>query len=425
MLMDVLLALGLLVSSASQMRPAGEICLALWLFPILAQEVGRLGPPLTPVLSRLLTFWIIFVLAMCFGTMTGFALGDVHDPVWFLHDTMAYVLVAAVSCLSVVEPGAWSRMHRVAWLVTTVGAVWLALQVAHGWRLIGIGDIDPWEWDRLRGLCESSNQLALVCLVIGFLSLHLLETASRFQQKFAALICLSVAIFVGRLTKSDAFLLALLAAGPILVALKLRTWMLERTLTLASALAWILVLVLPAILAYVIPLGTSIAAQAEHVAGEMTRGTSRHTEEAARLRLELWKEAIRRGTESAMLGLGPGPHIEIPNSILAGRRHSNDPKNVDHPKLTYAPNFEAHNTALDLFTQGGLLAVCSFLWLLVRTFLMTCRSRLDALTTLLCGFAIFSIFHLIVRHPIAWFAITFCLVMATHGRSASMTPVRS
>src|SRR5882672_2457916 len=90
--MDVLLALSLLASSASQLRVGGttvgpgETGLAIWLFLMLCRQVVGLGPPLTQPLLRLLTFWIIFTLAMCIGMMTGFATGDVHDPIWFRHD---------------------------------------------------------------------------------------------------------------------------------------------------------------------------------------------------------------------------------------------------------------------------------------------------------------------------------------------------
>lgn len=424
---DLLLALGLLLSTASQLRPAGvkigpgEACLLTWLVLSLAREVSRLGSPLTPVLSRLLTFWIIFALAMSIGTMTGFAIGDFHDPIWFQHDVMAYALVAALSCFAAVEPGAWSRLRRVAWLLATLGAASFALQVACGWELIDIGDVDPWSWDRFRGFSANANQLALVSAVIGLLSLHLAETANRLGEKIAALICTGVAIVVGRLTKSDTFLLVLVAAGPIFVVLKLRTWLQspERRLTLRSASAWIFVLALPVALAGVVPLGGSISMQAEDLAKEMAKGTNRDTEENARLRFHNWNEAVRRGIESGMLGLGPGPHLEIPPSILAGRRSTkNDPKNMEHPQWSLAPNFEAHNTLLDLFTQGGLLVVASFVWLMGATLLMTSRARLDALTTLLCGLALFSLFHLIVRHPIVWFAIVFCMVAATENLRA-------
>jgi O-Antigen ligase len=428
MIRDALLSIGLLVSTASQLRPAGgkigpgEACLAIWLLLTGASVAARLGPPLTPVLSRLLLFWIVFALAMCLGTMTGFTIGDFHDPKWFVHDTIAYVLVAAVSCLSVVGPGAWSRLHRVARLLAVFGAAWLALQVAVGWDAVRLEGVEPWTWDRLSGLYENSNQLALVCVVLCLLSLHLAETANNLAETIAALMCLSTAIVVGRLTKSDAFALVLVATTAIFVALKLRTWMLSRKdgLTIRTAAAWLIVLALPVIFVSVIPLGAMVAGRAEDVMQEMTRGSPRETEEHAQLRLNNWGLAIQRGVESGMLGLGPGPHLEIPPSIQAGRRNPmSNPNNREHPQLGLAPNFEAHNTILDLFTQGGLLAVLGILWLFCTALTATMRARLDALAALLCGTAIFSLFHLIVRAPIVWFAIAFCLVAATEAATSS------
>jgi hypothetical protein len=63
MISDVLPAVGLLLSTASQLRPAGasigpgEICLVIWVALMLAREVNRLGPPLTPARSILLVCW--------------------------------------------------------------------------------------------------------------------------------------------------------------------------------------------------------------------------------------------------------------------------------------------------------------------------------------------------------------------------------
>jgi hypothetical protein len=424
-LLDLLLALSLLASAVNLLRfgggpiGPGEIGLALWLLLTLTREIARLGPPLTPALSRLLTFWIVFALAMCVGTMTEYAIGDVHDPVWFFHDVIAYFIVAGVSCLTVVEPGAGSRLHRVAWLLTTLGALWLLFQVALGWDVVRVGKLDPWEGNlRLRGFYDDSNTLGLVCAVIAPLSLHLAETAFRPREKIAALMCMIVAIVVGRLTLSDSFMLVLIAASPIFVALTIRSWLLslERKLTLRSASAWIVVLALPLILVSVVPLGVTIAAQARRLAIGMTRegetGESGQAEKTADLRFQLWKEAILRGTESGMLGLGPGPHLRIPPSIWEGRLETeNASDNVgNHPQLKIAPNFEAHNTYLDLFLQGGLVAVSDLVWLVATTLLMTYRANLNALTTLLCGLAIFSAFHLVVRYPLVWFAIAFCLV---------------
>ena len=429
--LDVLLTLGLLLSTASQLRPdgapvgPGEICLAVWVLLMLCREVVRLGPALTPPLSRLLIFWLVFAVAQCVGTMAAFAIGDRHDSSLFMHDVLAYPLLAAVSCLSV----AGSRLHRVAWLLATLGAAWLALQVALGWGLVDLGDFDTWEWERFRGLSDNANQLALFCAVLSLLSLYLAEVARGLGERIAAVTCMVVAIVVGRLTKSDAFLLVLIAAGPIFAALKLGRWLMsrERQMTLRSASAWMFVLALPLVAAYVVPLGASAATELEDFIKGMTKGGGGHdTEETARLRVEVWNRATRRGIESGMLGLGPGPHLEIPPSIVAGRRDStNDPKHVEHPEFGFVPNFEAHNTFLDLFIQGGLIAVLSLGWLVATALVVTHRAELDALTTLLCGLAVFSIFHLIVRHPIFWFAISLCLVAVADPRRAPTIRARS
>jgi hypothetical protein len=264
--------------------------------------------------------------------------------------------------------------------------------------------------------------LALTCVVLGLLSLYLAETTRTLGGKITALICLSAAIIVGRMTKSDSFTLALIAAAIVFVILKLRTWILspQSRLTLRSASAWLVVLALPAIFASVVPLGTIVAEQADDAMEELTRGTRRETEESANLRLHNWGQAIHRGVESGALGLGPGPHLEIPPSIAAGRRSSkNNPKNVDHPQMTLAPNFEVHNTILDLFTQGGLLAVMSVVFLVGAAASATMSVRADALTALLCGVVVFSMFHLIVRTPIVWFAIAFCLVAPAKSATAA------
>ena len=127
-----------------------------------------------------------------------------------------------------------------------------------------------------------------------------------------------------------------------------------------------------------------------------------------------------RGVESGMLGLGPGPHLEIPPAILAGRFGGTfHPKYIQHPEPTFAPNFEAHNTVLDLFVQGGLIAVLSLIWVAATALSTAYRARLAGLPTLLCGLGIYGAATLIIRHPIFWFAIALCLVAGTGARRPS------
>ena len=86
MVLDVLLAFGLLLSGASQLRLSGvpmgpgELCLALWLLLSAIRLVLGPGPTPTPVLAKLTLFWSVFAVAMCIGTMTAIVIGDIHDP---------------------------------------------------------------------------------------------------------------------------------------------------------------------------------------------------------------------------------------------------------------------------------------------------------------------------------------------------------
>jgi O-antigen ligase len=430
---EMLLALGLLLSSESQLRLGslplgpGEICLVIWIFLIPRREVVWLARPLLTTVfsktafSKLLVFWLLFALAQIVGTLTGFAIGDEHDSDLFLHDALAYPLLATVSCLSVVGPEAGPRLRRVAWDLAALGSATLAPQLAAAWGLFQIHGLDPWYWDRFRGWSQSPNQLGLLCAVLGFVCLHLAETAARLNGRIAAAACAILPIYVGRLSGSDAFTMALLAAGPIFVAFKLWTWMLsEKGVTLGFTFAWLGLLVM----ALTIPVVLMFPGEAQRFALGFAKNGGVEVNQEAELRLDSWHDAWRRGLESRMLGLGPGPHLKIPASLLAARLvETDDPLYNEHPKLSSAPNFEAHNTLLDLFTQGGLLAVLSLVWLTATALFNSYKARLAGLFALLCGLSIYGMTGLYVRHPIFWFAIAFCL--AAEGRAGKTSVVRN
>ncbi|MBV8767316.1 MAG: O-antigen ligase domain-containing protein [Hyphomicrobiales bacterium] len=430
--LDALLATGLVLSTTSQLRLGGgigpaEICLALWVLAMAAREAIRLGPPLSPALSRLLIFWGLFTAAQCIGTLAGMAIGDRHDTSLFLHDALAYPLLGAISVLSVVEPGARPRLERTAWLVGIFGAVTLALQLANAAGLINFLGADPWYWDRMRGWSENPNQLALFCAAHALLCLHLAESASETGARICAIVCGALSIIVGRLSKSDTFSLVLVTAVPVFLAFKFRVWLLSLgpLLTLRAAGAWIAIIGFPILLLSAAPLAYSLANQAEGIAKELSKDNGKDTQNEADLRFSSWKDAFARGLESGMLGLGPGPHLQIPAILVAARQTENGPKNIEHPEANAAPNFEAHDTVLDLFTQGGLLAVLSFVWIAASTFVVTFKGRLAGLSTLLFGLGIFAIFHLIVRQPLFWFAISLCLVAGLEAAKPAPMRLRS
>jgi hypothetical protein len=426
MILDALLALGLLLSTASELRPMGaplgpgEALLVIWALAMLFREADRLGAPLTPALCRLLIFWLLFAIALSFGTLAGYVLDDLHDPDLFFHDVMAYPLLAAVSCLSVTGPSPGLRLHRVAWLLVAFGSLALAVQIAIAWGLVQSAAIDPWYWDRFRGWSANPIQLALLCTVLALLSLHLADAADRTVEKIAALACAVLPIYVGRLTKSDSFSLVMVTAIPIFAALKLRDLPLSfgPKLTFRQALAWVAVLALPLLLISTLPLGSLIAVQAEDVARGISKDGGKTSQQEAELRFQSWREGIDRGVESGMLGLGPGPHLHIPVSLVTARKREILPKYVDTPAMNGTPNFEAHNTPIDLLTQGGVIAVFSLVWISAAALFNSYKARLAGLATLLCGVSIFGLGNLIIRHPLFWFTIALCLVSWTGARMA-------
>jgi hypothetical protein len=227
---------------------------------------------------------------------------------------------------------------------------------------------------------------------------------------------------------SDTFAIVLVGSILLFATLKVWNWCSSdhRMLTMRAAFAWLVILTVPLTAVASGILLPSIKAGVEDLARDMAKGNEADSEQTAAIRFHSWREALRRGFESGMLGLGPGPHIDIPFSIIEGRLSpSADPKDVEHPKVNGTPNFEAHDTLLDLFTQCGLIGVLSVLWLGGTSVLGTLRAKLDGLTTMLCGLAAFSIFHLIVRHPIFWFAIALSLVAADAARRRSGATVGS
>jgi O-antigen ligase len=150
-------------------------------------------------------------------------------------------------------------------------------------------------------------------------------------------------------------------------------------------------------------------------AGELVKAGSRDdSTSSTELRLLIWRSAIDRAMESGFLGLGPGPHLPMPAAIQAGRRDStHNLSNLVHPHTGLIPNFEAHNTVLDLLVQGGLIVLLDFGWLICFAVVITIRSKHDELTALLGALAIFSLFHFTVRQPLLWFAIVLCLLAGT------------
>jgi hypothetical protein len=412
---DGLLALGLVLTTATQWRFAGlplgigEICLVVWLglmsFGCLLDRRTCIGP----ALSRLLQFWCPLAISLCIGTINGLAIGERYDPKWFLHDTFAYPLIAAVCCFSVIEPGAYSRLHRTAWIFLVLSAISLTVLLLSG-TLLRLPGVDPWFWNRFRGWSLIPNQLAELCLVATLVGLYLADVAAKRRNRFTAILLMIPVIWAGRITQTDAYMYAVALAAFMFLCVKVSVC--AMTPGPRASLAVLTLFALPVLVTAAVPPMVSVVPGGEVVA-VLSKNGGKEANSEADLRFALWKEALARGFQVGMLGLGPGPHLPIPAKLAAERaeyRINDRPTDLSQPQQGAANNFEAHNTVLDLFVQGGLIAAIAYVWLMVCALTDALRSRSAGLVALIGGLNLFAFVGLAIRLPLFWLAVALCLV---------------
>lgn len=407
MIADALLGLGLVLATATQLRPGSssvgpaEALMVLWLLVagarLLRHGVLRVGASLRMIGG----FWIAFVASLCIGTMVGLLIESRRDTISSVHDIFAYALLLPLSCLAVAQDGARERLARTAWVCVVAGNAMIVLQIANAYGALSLSLLHPWFWDRFQGWSDNPNQLALLSAVLLFLALHVAERAESRGAVLAGCACAPIPFIAGMMSRSDTFVLVCICCFSIFLGMTLRRWIATGEASSARVLAgWATVIAVPLMLVSLLPFVGYAAAHADRYASAVYSGSDRSasaTGEGA-LRLRLWHEAAVRGVGSAGLGLGPGAHLSTP------------PYKREPP-----PKFEAHNTILDLFTQGGVLAVLAVVWVWVSVLRAAWRAHAAALATLACAIAVFSMFHLIIRQPMFWFtmALGLCVCLDT------------
>ncbi len=89
---DAVLAVGLVLSAASQLRigslPAGpgELCLLFWIAAHVSRDVFRSRIVLSRAAGRILVFWVFFAGTQSLGLLMGLALRDHQDQDHIVHD---------------------------------------------------------------------------------------------------------------------------------------------------------------------------------------------------------------------------------------------------------------------------------------------------------------------------------------------------
>jgi hypothetical protein len=399
MILDSVLALGLLLSTATQLRfgdtpfGPGEMCLAIWLGLLLCLRAGRLAPASNSAFTVVVAFWLILFVAESVGAIVGFATELFFDTTEIVHDVIAYFFLFCLACAMALELNSERRLRRVTWLIVLFSAASLNLQLAHAYGVVRLPiAADPWFYDRLRGWSNDPNQLGFATASLTLISIHLADTATQRVKAIAAAACAMIAFCVGVLTKSDSFTMGILGASTVFFAIKSSLWLatFKRGLTFRAASVSLALLGLPVLAVGALPLASAVVERVE------AKSAALYAEDnQGDLRFHLWEEAFDKGMHAAMLGLGPGPH-------LTKKAWKQSPPH----------KFEAHNTPLDLFVQGGLMALLAIAFLYASLLVATTKAKLPALAALSCAFVVFSMFHFIIRHPIFWFGVVLCLLEA-------------
>ncbi|WP_146592256.1 O-antigen ligase family protein [Puniceibacterium confluentis] len=398
-MIPTVLTLGLVVTAATQLRfgefpvGPGELLLLLWLGLALLRQILCRPMLLNPALTRVALFWFIMGVTLCIGMIVGLAVEPFHYYSGMFRDTVAYALMFCFSIMMAISLADPTERRQVCWRMAVIGSLSLLLQIADALGGLPVPGIDPWYWDRFRGWAENPNQLGFFALVITLLCLDLSERARTMSGTVLALGCGVPALAAGLMSHSDSFVIGLMLSGTVFVLLKSVVWIrnTEMAPTLRGAAVVLGLMALPLAVAVAAPFASeafrSIARGSQQVYNDNGQGETR---------LNLWTEAIEKGVESGLVGFGPGPH-------LTSKSYKRPPPS----------KFEAHNTLLDVFTQGGIVAVTAFVWISTAALVGVARTGRPALAGLVAGLLVFSLFHYVLRQPIFWFGIVLCLLEAS------------
>jgi len=395
----------------------GDVLIVLWIVPMLLLESASFQWKVSPEFWDLMRFWAVFAVGQSLGLVLTLARGAFSDWTLTLHDIFAYLLLIALTGLLTISPWSEMRLRRIQWITIVLGSALLLVQLAQAYGMITIRTIDPWYWDRFRGWSENPNQLAFNSLAIAILSLSCVELSRKTSSRLVAFACAGVAIYSGWLTQSKAYAIVIIGAVILLSLIKATRWIarLERDGIKSISLVTMPVALL-SLAVCLIALVPRQSAAVDWIRSASLRESKVESDDELKLRIYLWQEAVKRGLESDFLGFGPGPHLEIPYTILVDRRSSGEPPESYEPQAGLAPNFEAHNTVLELLVQGGLITAGAFLWVWTTAIARAWRAESDAMAILILALGAFSIFHVVMRYPILWFIISLGLLAGTAER---------
>lgn len=409
-----MVAVGLLLSIATHLRSLtgglvgpGEVVLSLT--ALLGWVAGR---PWRLVKNPIVLFWGLMALTLVLGSQFGLLKGlDVARNV----KAYAFTGVITVGLFALLQRLSDVALRRILLYLSVSAAVtlWIGfvIYLSNNQDLFRLARLNDMGDARYAGWSQNPNQLALffIPLPVWIAALWRDVTRSTLGQKLGYGLLLIALMLMGLLVRSDGLFVVWVLEFVVLLLLRLRWDMKASRLSILSyALAMILCVLAVKTFAHgevrkSFQCAVQTLGQGLNPWRVQCYGGAFEDQEALRigysdpvakvdLRQDHWRNAIKAWRLSPIVGHGPGAFAWMPGTPL-------------NEQGIGEANVEAHNTPLDLATQGGVFLALGWLALLLYLLIGTWRVRDSYSFSAVLMMGVFGMFHYLIRQPYLWFVL--------------------
>ena len=383
-------SLGLCLTTAIQLRfeafpiGLGEIMLVIWILFSWVTQLRNKRTNMPGFTKNIAVFWFSIFLFLALGTMMAERLNIVPETLY--HNFFALIFSCILCFTFLLQADNREFTGRIAQLTVGFTTIPLFFLYLYGQAHSMLGPIKIWYGDsevRFQGWTDNPNQLALIIVILLFISVHYLVISKKLFQRIWHGTSIILLILIGFTSDSDAIKLTFVIGGGIICL-----WIWLNQIRKSDKGYWhgvFLKIVIPLLsISFLCLNWFSIYGVTYDLASSIFEQGDQGS-----LRMTLWKNGIMAIQHSPFFGLGPGPY-----SGLVGPFQS----------------VESHNTFIDFGTYTGIFGLTIYLGLLIWLGYLALRTKRFVLFSGIVSLVVFSMFHFVVRHPIYWFFLMMVLI---------------
>ncbi|MBW4637290.1 MAG: O-antigen ligase family protein [Gloeocapsa sp. UFS-A4-WI-NPMV-4B04] len=373
-------AVGLALSHATQLRPAGlpigpgEVMLFIWMLLVGIRLLIH-HYPITHITKVIFWFWVSSFTAMSLGFLIAESKGLTAED--FDHDGLSFGLAFIFSLTFSIAISSKQEINKL--LAVFVPFTLFCLVVILLFPSL-LPFINPWYGEiRFSGWSDYPNQLALQLSMIPFFALHLLNQSSRKATKIWYIFLIIISLYIGIATGSDALQSAWVIGFGLLIFFainrKISNYSAADKSLYLNAInrklqQLLLVIIILTIAFFLYTKFTGV------VGDEYDKDAQGST------RFILWLNGIAAISYSPIFGLGPGSQSGFTGPFFG---------------------WEAHNTFIDWAGDSGIVGLVCYVALLGWIGWNAWKRNLVIMLVAIISLVGFSVFHYMLRPPTYWF----------------------